>query len=102
MSYGMIWCNKDKYNFISKLLKNNSNKEIQYLKNLLEREELDEKVVSIVKEFFSINNNFDLQDFVQNQDFFNFEFTDDMLVNDFMENKDKVAYAIVEAILSSK
>jgi len=98
----MIWCNKDKYNFISKLLKTNVNKEVQYLKNLIEREEIDDDVKNLVNKFFLINNNFDLQEFVKNQTFFDFEFTDDLLVNDFMENKDSVAYAIIEAILTRK
>jgi len=98
----MIWCNKDKYNFISKLLKTNTNKEVQYLKNLLEREEIDDEVRDLVKKFFLINNNFDLQEFVKNQNFFKFDFSDEMLSKDFMENKDSVAYAIVEAILSYK
>ncbi|WP_456479451.1 hypothetical protein [Nautilia sp.] len=98
----MIWCNKDKYNFISKLLKTNTNKEIQYLKNLLEREEVSDDIRSLVNKFFLINNNFDLQEFVNNQSFFEFEFNDEMLSNDFLENKDSVAYAIVEAILSGK
>jgi malonyl CoA-acyl carrier protein transacylase len=98
----MIWCNKDKYNFISKLLKTNANKEVQYLKNLIEREELDKEIKELVSEFFLINNNFDLQEFVQRQSFFDFDFPDEMLTDDFIENKDKVAYAIVEAILSQK
>ncbi|AZV47179.1 hypothetical protein C3L23_07800 [Nautilia sp. PV-1] len=98
----MIWCNKDKYNFISKLLKTNANKEVQYLKNLLEREEVSDEVRNLVNKFFAINNNFDLQEFVNNQTFFDFDFTDEMLTNDFIENKDSVAYAIVEAILSRK
>jgi len=98
----MIWCNKDKYNFISKLLKTKANKEVQYLKNLIEREEIDEEIRKQINKFFLINNNFDLQEFVKTQTFFEFEFTDEMLVNDFIENKDSVAYAIVEAILSQK
>ncbi|GAB6074125.1 hypothetical protein [Nautilia lithotrophica] len=98
----MIWCNKDKYNFISKLLKTNANKEVQYLKNLIEREEVDENIRNLVNKFFLINNNFDLQEFVKSQSFFEYEFTDDMLSNDFLENKDSVAYAIIEAILSQK
>ena len=98
----MIWCNKDKYNFISKLLKTNANKEVQYLKNLIEREEVDENIRNLVNKFFLINNNFDLQEFVKNQSFFEYEFTDDMLSNDFLENKDSVAYAIIEAILTQK
>ncbi|ACM93035.1 putative replication protein [Nautilia profundicola AmH] len=98
----MIWCNKDKYNFISKLLKTNANKEVQYLKNLLEREEVDDNVRALVNKFFLINNNFDLQEFVKNQSFFEYDFTDEMLSNDFLENKDSVAYAIIEAILSQK
>jgi len=74
----MIWCNKDKYNFISKLLKTNANKEVQYLKNLLEREEVDDNVRALVNKFFLINNNFDLQEFVKNQSFFEYDFTDEM------------------------
>jgi len=98
----MIWCNKDKYNFISKLLKTNNDKEIKYLKNLIERENIEPSVKELINEFFIINNNFDLQRFVEHQTFFEFEFTDEMLSNDFMENKDKVAFAIVEALLSNK
>jgi len=98
----MIWCNKDKYNFINKFLKTNANKEVQYLKNLIEREELDKEMKELVSEFFLINSNFALQKFVQQQSFFDFDFSDDMLTSDFIENKDKVAYAIVEAILSRK
>jgi len=98
----MIWCNKDKYNFISKLLKTKANKEVQYLKNLIEREDIDENVRKQIDKFFLINNNFDLQEFVKSQDFFEFDFPDEMLVNDFLENKENVAYAIVEAILSQK
>jgi hypothetical protein len=98
----MIWCNKDKYNFISKFLKTNANKEVQYLKNLLEREEVSDEIKILVNKFFSINNNFDLKEFVNSQNFFDFNFTDDMIADDFIENKDSVAYAIVEAILSRK
>jgi hypothetical protein len=98
----MIWCNKDKYNFISKLLKTNHNKEVQYLKTLAEREDLDEEVKLLVDRFFSLNNNFDLRDFVKQQTFFKFEFHDDLLGKDFAENKDSVAYAIIETILSKK
>jgi hypothetical protein len=97
----MIWCNKDKYNFISKLLKSNVNKEVRYLKNLIEREEVDESVKRLVDKFFGINNNFDLQEFVKQQSFFEFDFTDDLISEDFNENREKVAYAIVEAILKS-
>jgi len=98
----MIWCNKDKYNFISKLLKTNMQKEEQYLKNLVEKEELDETTLKLVNEFFEIKNNFDLQEFVKKQDFFEFDFTDDLLSQDFSTNKENVAYAIIEAILSSR
>jgi hypothetical protein len=98
----MIWCNKDKYNFISKLLKTNTHKEEQYLKNLVEKEELDEETVKLVNEFFEIRNNFDLQEFVKKQDFFTFEFPDDLLSQDFFTNKENVAYAIIEAILTNK
>jgi len=97
----MIWCNKDKYNFISKLLKTN-NKEVLYLKNLIEREDVSEEVRNLVSEFFLVNNNYDLKKFVNSQNFFKFDFSDDMLSDDFMENKEKVAYAIVEAILTEK
>jgi hypothetical protein len=98
----MIWCNKDKYNFISKLLKTNMQKEEQYLKNLVEKEELDETTLKLVNEFFEIKNNFDLQEFVKKQDFFEFDFTDDLLSQDFSTNKENVAYAIIEAILSGR
>jgi hypothetical protein len=98
----MIWCNKEKYNFISKLLKTNANKEVQYLKKLLEREEVSEDTRNLVNKFFLINNNFDLQEFVKNQSFFEYEFTDEMLSNDFIENKDRVAFRIIEAILTQK
>jgi hypothetical protein len=98
----MIWCNKDKYNFISKLLKTNANKEVQYLKNLLEREEVNENIRNLVNKFFLINNNFDLQEFVKKQSFFEYEFTNKMLSNDFIENKDRVAFRIIEAILTQK
>ncbi len=87
----MIWCNKNKYNFISKLLKTNTP-----ITNTL--------FLLLANKFFLINNNFDLKKFVKDQTFFDFEFTDDLLANDFMKNKDNVAYAyaIVEAILSKK
>ena len=98
----MIWCNKDKYNFLNKLLKINANKEVQYLKNLLEREEVNENIRNLVDKFFLINNNFDLQEFVKKQYFFEYEFTDEMLSNDFIENKDRVAFRIIEAILTQK
>jgi len=95
----MIWCNKEKYNFLNKLLKSSSNKEIRYLRNLIETEDLEDNIVSLVNEFFIIHNNFDLYEFVKKQSFFEFEFTDDMFKNNVFENKEKVAYAIVEAIL---
>jgi len=98
----MIWCNKDKYNFISKLLKTNVHKEEQYLRNLVEKEELDENILKLVNEFFEIKNNFDLQEFVKNQNFFEFDFSDDLLSQDFSTNKENVAYAIIEAILSNR
>jgi hypothetical protein len=94
----MIWCNKDKYNFISKLLKTNANKEVQYLKNLIEREELDKETKEFVNKFFLINNNLD-QEFIQKQSFLDFYY--DMHMNDFIENK-KAVYKIVESILSQK
>ena len=98
----MIWCNKDKYNFLNKLLKINANKEVRYLQNLLEREEVNENIRNLVDKFFLINNNFDLQEFVKKQSFFEYEFTDDMHMNDFIENKDRVAFRIIEAILTQK
>jgi hypothetical protein len=98
----MIWCNKDKYNFLNKLLKINANKEVRYLQNLLEREEVNENIRNLVDKFFLINNNFDLQEFVKKQSFFEYEFTDEMLSNDFIENKDRVAFRIIEAILTQK
>ena len=48
----------------NKFLKTNANKEVQYLKNLIEREELDKEMKELVSEFFLINSNFALQKFV--------------------------------------
>jgi len=98
----MIWGNKNKYNFISKMLKRNVDKEIRYLKNLIEREEVGENIRNLVNKFFLINNNLELREFVKKQSFFEYDFTDGMLANDFLKNKDSVAYAITEAILTQK
>ena len=95
----MIWCNKGKQNFLSKILQKNK-KEVNYLKSLIERVEIDNETQKLVDEFFLINNNDDLKKFIKNQDFFEFEIDDEFDVRDFFENKDKVAYAIVEAILN--
>ena len=97
----MIWCNKSKTNFINKIFKFNT-KEVKYLKKLIERENLDEKTVNLINEFLEINNNFDLEEFIKKQDFFEFNLSDDFIINDFSKNKDNVAYAINEAILALK
>jgi len=97
----MIWCNKNRTNFINKIFDFHS-KEVKYLKKLIQRENLDENILNLINEFLEINNNFELEEFIKKQDFFEFNLSDDFIINDFSKNKNDVAYAINEAILALK
>ncbi|MEO1928309.1 MAG: hypothetical protein ABGX26_06430 [Nautiliaceae bacterium] len=95
----MIWCNKDRQNFLSKVLKKHK-KEVDYLKGLVERIEIDKDILELINELFLIDNNEDLKNFIKTNNFFEFKIDKNFDNRDFFENKDKVAYAIVEAILN--
>ena len=98
----MIWHNTYKYKLLCKIFKSHCGKEVLYLKNLIEREEIDKDIENLVKKFLLIDNNIELQEFVKTQPIFEDKISDDILYNDFWDNKEKIAYIIIEVILNKK
>jgi F0F1-type ATP synthase delta subunit len=86
-------------NFLNKLT-NKNKKEQKYLAKLLKRETLDNEEKKEILFFLNSKTYEELQNFLKNQSFIDYDLTPEDFELSFNELKEKIAYEIIESILS--